>query len=407
MAGWIEAVFLIALGAPSPPERNSCVACHEREAEPRLTRPVASVAASVHAELEPCVSCHGGDEKDPTLRAHDRAHGFRVPRAAEIPFLCGDCHANAAFMRRFSAQVPVDQLSLYRVSEHGKALQRGESKAATCTSCHGDAHSMREVRHPDSPVSAKNVSLTCGRCHSDAEHPARRRSETDPVLAWNESVHRRAMFEKNDTSAPTCNDCHGDHGAAPPGLPDIHRACGACHAEQSERFTKSVHRAPFERLGFGECQECHGRHSIGRAGDEMLSESESGVCRRCHAAGDEAGRTAREIRDRIEEAARIQNEVREAMESARRRGLLVPEAEVAEKEIYTLLQRLRIAVHDMNAAALDPDLGEIRERRDRVARSTEARIEELRFRRNGYVFFIAVIAMMVLLLSLKVRRLPG
>ena len=30
------------------------------------------------------------------------------------------------------------------------------------------------------------------------------------------SVHGKALLEKGDLSAPTCNNCHGNHGAAPP-----------------------------------------------------------------------------------------------------------------------------------------------------------------------------------------------
>ena len=42
-------------------------------------------------------------------------------------------------------------------------------------------------------------------------------------------MHHTAMVDRNDLSAPTCNDCHGNHGAAPPGVDAIANVCGTCH----------------------------------------------------------------------------------------------------------------------------------------------------------------------------------
>src|SRR5688572_12273090 len=40
---------------------------------------------------------------------------------------------------------------------------------------------------------------------------------TDQAEKFKGSVHGEALLKNRDMAAPTCNDCHGNHGAAPPG----------------------------------------------------------------------------------------------------------------------------------------------------------------------------------------------
>ena len=59
---------------------------------------------------------------------------------------------------------------------------------------------------------------------------------------YQKSVHYAALTKGNDLSAPTCNDCHGNHGAAPPGVGAIANVCGTCHAVFAQKFATSVHK---------------------------------------------------------------------------------------------------------------------------------------------------------------------
>jgi predicted CXXCH cytochrome family protein len=413
MAGSVISAAVIGLllpliGAPGipPPKEGFCIACHSKEKDRRLVVPTTSVAASVHAILDaPCVACHGGDIREPTMRAHDRERGFRgKPSTEEVPRVCGGCHSDAAFMRRYSASLTIDQLALYRVSAHGQALAKGETDVATCISCHG-WHNVKHITDPDSPVYPRRVADTCGKCHNNPDHRASKLGTGRQVELWKKSVHARAMHEKGDLSAPTCNDCHGSHGARPPGVSEVHNACGQCHSEQSERFMASPHAEAYRRLGFAECAECHSNHNVMPAGDELLLPKEGGVCRRCHDEGTKGYTAAAEIYARLKEANKLASEAREVAAKARVAGLLIPDADVAETELYTGLTRMQVAVHGMRANALDGEFAMVSAAAEKMSKAARAAEGDLKFRRNGYLGFIALIATMVVLLVVKLRRL--
>jgi predicted CXXCH cytochrome family protein len=408
MAGWIElCVTALAIASPStPPSEGNCVKCHAGQLIPRFSIPTASVAASVHRSLEhPCVACHGGDPREPTLRAHDASRGFKGrPAPKDIPWVCGGCHSDAAYIRRFSASLSVDQLALFRVSEHGRALERGEIRAATCVSCHG-YHDVRRVSDAKSPMHALHVADTCATCHSDREHPAHRHSKNSPRSRWLKGVHAKALLEDGDSSAPTCNDCHGDHGAAPPGVSDIHNACGTCHAQQSDLFQRSPHSSAYKKLGFGECAECHGRHDVRPASDAMLGDGESAVCVRCHKKGDKGLVRAKLLREKVDKANAVALNAFARLEDARRVGLLVPEAELERTALVTAARKLRISVHSLEAEAMEVDFAAVEASAVKIVNAVTAAEEELHVVRRGYVVFIVFLFGMTVLLWLKLRRL--
>ena len=201
--------------------------------------PVRLFADDVHRERGfTCVDCHGGDA---TATDKARAQGRRARaiaagrRAAAIIATCARCHSDAAFMRRFAPRQRVDQAAEYATSVHGKRLAQGDTNVATCVSCHG-AHGIRQVSDAKSPVFPTNVAATCATCHADASHMAGYTAADGSPLPTNQradyqkSVHYAALTKGNDLSAPTCNDCHGNHGAAPPGVGAVANVCGTCHA---------------------------------------------------------------------------------------------------------------------------------------------------------------------------------
>jgi predicted CXXCH cytochrome family protein len=409
MASSIELVLLlVSLGANPPPELGYCVDCHAKLADHRLSDPTRLLTASVHKGLEGgCVACHGGDAREPTERAHSAQHGYRgKPSPKDIPEVCGDCHSNATYMRRFSAQIGIDQLAMYHVSGHHAALEQGEMRAATCISCHG-AHDIKPPSDASSPVNRKNVVKTCAKCHGDPDHPARKRSKSDPVADWTKGVHGIAMLERNETAAAICIDCHGNHGAAPPGVADIHRACGKCHADESERFERSAHKEPFGRLGLRECEECHRNHAIEAPGDFMLQLGEGNVCAKCHASSPDKLSVGTKIYATLAHAHDVAEAARAEAAQARKAGLLIPEADVAEKEMMTALRLMRAAVHDVDPSKIEHDLADVQAKAKRVNEAAAQKRAELVIARRGYIVFIALIAGMVGLLVLKIRRLSS
>ena len=87
------------------------------------------------------------------------------------------------------------------------------------------------------------------------------------------------ITNKSDLSAPTCNDCHGNHGAAPPGVSSVVNVCGQCHAVNAELFNKSGHSKIFGQMGIPGCATCHSNHAIFETSDAMLSTGDKSACK--------------------------------------------------------------------------------------------------------------------------------
>ena len=311
--------------------RTSCTACHLDEElwEPEEIAVVAGFRDDVHAAVGlSCHDCHGGNP-DPALAEDYLAamdDGFAPnpyrgpPERAGVPAFCGTCHSDATYMRRFAPSLRIDQEAEYRTSRHGQLLAEGDTNVATCIDCHG-THGIRRPANPASGVYPTRVAETCSGCHADVERMAGYTLVNgaplpiDQYARWRESVHAAAMFEREDLSAPTCNDCHGNHGASPPGLDSVAFVCGQCHGREAEIFRASPKRAGFEDHNqylldaegegciachdppepaaslsgfnsFGECAACHGNHGVVRPTLSFLSPLPDTPCAFCHAAGD-------------------------------------------------------------------------------------------------------------------------
>src|SRR5262245_20825735 len=267
--------------------RNSCVKCHA-EIGDELAVPIAQVEGDVHGKKGlSCASCHGGDpDDDDHDRSMDARKGFvGTPSPRQVQPLCGKCHSNADVMKGYNPGLRVDQETEYATSVHGKRVVQGDKKAATCISCHG-YHGVKSVKESNSPVFPTHVAETCGGCHASADYMKPYGIPTDQAQKYSRSVHAEALIKRQDLSAPTCNDCHGNHGAAPPGMSAVANVCGTCHARQSELFRGSPHKDAFETLGVSECLACHNNHGTQHPTDESIGSTPESVCEKCHDSGE-------------------------------------------------------------------------------------------------------------------------
>ena len=242
---------------------SACTICHGE-----LEDDAASAwGVDVHAEVGlGCHDCHGGDPSPDLAEdlegSMDPARGFKSPPGRlEIARFCSRCHSDATFMRQFDPQARVDQWAEYQTSVHGLAHAAGDPVPATCTDCHG-IHGIRPVDAPDSPVHASNVPETCSVCHSDEERMRPYGLPVDQLEQYLGSVHATALLEHDDTSAPACNDCHGNHGATPPGVQSVANVCGQCHGREAKLFRASIKKELFDAMEVSECAECHGNHLV-------------------------------------------------------------------------------------------------------------------------------------------------
>ena len=312
-----------AASSYAAPPKTSCIGCHVQSEmfDAAAKAKLAHFNDDVHTSLNlSCHDCHGGNP-DPKL-AEDPAAAmdpsFKAnpyigkPARTAIPTFCGKCHSSAAFMKRYNPAARVDIVDEYHTSKHGQQLAKGDENVATCIDCHS-VHGILRKNNPKSTIYPTHVAETCSRCHSDAKRMAAYKDDfgrplpVDQYARWKRSVHANAMFAKGDLTAPTCNDCHGNHGAAPPGLESVSFVCGNCHAREAELFRKSpkhegwLRHNEFLATGstcgdchtdgrskvtfvkrFNECVVCHENHGVMRPTVALLDHLPETPCAFCH-----------------------------------------------------------------------------------------------------------------------------
>ena len=241
---------------------DNCVICHQSFEDE--TGPSHMIERDIHIQRGlGCVDCHGGDASLEDMDEVREVADYRgVPDYLELPGFCARCHSDAAYMRNHNPSLPTDQLDKYRTSVHGQKLfGERDRKVANCISCH-TVHEIGDGRLPHSSTHPLNVPATCGKCHSDDEYMAEYGIPTDQLSDFTASVHGHALLEQKDLGAPACNDCHGNHGASPPGVASLSAVCGNCHALQMDLFNNSPHRNAFAANEYPMCETCHGNHAI-------------------------------------------------------------------------------------------------------------------------------------------------
>jgi predicted CXXCH cytochrome family protein len=395
--------------AQQPAAATGCQTCHASQESAALATPARDFALTdVHRDRSfTCVDCHGGDgAATDKAAAKAAATGFRgKPSGAQVIAVCARCHSDAALMRKYAPKQRVDQAAEYATSVHGQQLVKGDSRVATCISCHG-AHGVRLVSDAQSPVYPLNVAATCTKCHADPEHMkgyqrAGAPLPTDQRAAYEKSVHYKAMVERNDLSAPTCNDCHGNHGAAPPGVGAIANVCGTCHTVFATKFALSTHSQIFERG----CVECHSNHAIAQPRDAMLGTDKDALCSTCHSEGDEGHKAATAMRGGIERLKAAIAHSQEQVDSVENSGIDMADQALLLREAGNHLTVARTEMHAFDPGLVDAVLTEGIGLTAKFDGAAEAARSEVSYRRTGLGISLAFIVLVVIALQLKIRTL--
>ncbi|MEE9132962.1 MAG: cytochrome b/b6 domain-containing protein [Gemmatimonadota bacterium] len=246
----------VLVGRPVPvlaQDDATCLMCHSSssmfqglEDPERLVVSEEDLAQSVHGALGlSCVMCH-----------QDLA-GSEFPHAAELERPnCGACHSGIEHQ--------------YEGSVHGYALSRGNPRAPSCSSCHGQ-HDILSSSDPRSRTHKVRLPQTCATCHGTAG------LLTDQIvklprsfLAYAQSVHGRGA-ERGIATAASCSDCHGVHdlkGSVDPesriNPANVSQTCGQCHPDIQLEYDRSIHGRALQ-VGVRDsptCTDCHGEHLI-------------------------------------------------------------------------------------------------------------------------------------------------
>jgi hypothetical protein len=405
---WLAGLILLAASLSYGQAVNSCLDCHS--AQPgRLEVTPEKFSQDIHAQKGlTCTSCHGGDSSsyDPD-QAMSRKAGWKgkIDRK-QIPQLCGSCHSNPAFIRQYNPSLRTDQLDQYHTSVHGKRLAAGDTKVAVCTDCHS-VHDLRPPSDPRSTVNPVNVAKTCSRCHSDAAYMKQYGIPTDQFANYNTSVHHDAMVVRGDLSAPTCTTCHGNHGAAPPGVDKVQNVCSTCHAFQAQMYQKSTHSKAFEDRSLPGCVVCHSNHGIHMPSDAMLGTGPSGVCMRCHAPGDHCDRARVDILNNLTHLDASIKDADQSLRLAESAGMEVSEARLSQDQAKDALTKARVTIHSFQAALVNQDVQAGLKIANANLKAGQDAMVERNHRRIGLGICLIAIAMMLVGLWLYIKKLES
>ncbi|MFN2375078.1 MAG: hypothetical protein ABR538_00985, partial [Candidatus Binatia bacterium] len=226
---------------------------------------------------------------------------------------------------------------------------------------------------------------------------------------YKRSVHGRALLEKGDTGAPACNDCHGNHAAAPAEVSSVAQICRTCHTRNGTLFDGSRHKAAFEEHGWPECEQCHGNHAIDKTSDEMLDTSAGGLCRDCHDehAEDkpECKETADHFRRSIQALASATTAYATASHQLAELGLDVEPIDDERRNLDDVLSLSRSTIHAFDRSDFDEVAAQGAASVEKLRSLEEAAEAEYAERRRGLGLAVGSLLLLVIALWLKIRSL--
>ena len=404
LAGYIVLGACLSYGQAA----NSCLDCHSALPDPMgVTQE--KFSQDIHAQKGlTCTSCHGGaaSNYDPD-QAMSRKAGWKgkIDRR-QIPQLCGSCHSNPAYMRQYNPSLRTDQLDQYHTSMHGKRLAAGDTKVAVCTDCHS-VHDLRAPSDPRSTVNPVNVANTCSRCHSDAVYMKPYSIPTDQFAKYNTSVHHDALAVRGDLSAPTCTTCHGNHGAAPPGVDKVQNVCANCHTFQAQLYEKSSHYKAFQAASLPGCVVCHGNHGIQHPTDAMLGTGSGGVCMTCHAPDSKCDRERAEILSNLTQLDGAIKDADQSLHLAESSGMEVSEARLGQDQARDSLTKARVTIHTFQTALVNQDVQAGMKIAAANLQAGKGAMVERNHRRIGLGICLIAIAIILVGLWLYIRKIES
>lgn len=347
-----------------------------------------------------CVTCHSVHEIKKVKNPQSLVYPTKVVN------LCVSCHSNASYMRLYNPSLPIDQEIKYRTSKHGKLNKTGNPDVAECASCHG-SHSIYPANDSRSNVFATNIPNVCAKCHSNSAIMSNYGLPTNQLQQYSESVHGIALLEKQDLNAPSCNDCHGNHGAIPPGVESISKVCGNCHVLNMELFEKSPHQKAFDENDFPECETCHGNHSITHTTDELVGVQESSICVECHSSDDDNDgyMIASEIKSMIDSLKSERETTINILNDATQKGMDVADAEFSIKDVRQVLIQSRTTIHTFDIEKFREVIKPGFESVENIKQAGTDAVDEYYFRRIGLGISTIIVTFLVIGLYIKIRKM--
>jgi predicted CXXCH cytochrome family protein len=201
---------------------------------------------------------------------------------------------------------------------------------------------------------------------------------------------------RGDLSAPTCTTCHGNHGAAPPGVASVTNVCSTCHVFQAQLFESSPHKAAFSAAGLPGCVTCHSNHRISHPTDAMVGTGPQAVCTSCHTQGDAGFAAAANIQKQFLELQTAIGKSEEVLTRAERDGMEVSQAQLELTSARDQLTKARVTLHSFTPAKIDVDIKAGQETATKTRLAGEKALRERDYRRAGLgVSLLTILAMLI------------
>jgi hypothetical protein len=307
-------------------------------------------------------------------------------------------------MRQFQPRIATDQVAQYYTSVHGQRLSDGDAKVADCTSCHS-AHEIFPAQDARSSVHPLNVPAMCNSCHGDDDYMKEYSIPTNQYERYAKGVHGMALLENQDTGAPACNDCHGNHGAVPPGIASVKQVCGHCHVNNVRYFSESAMASTFEMQELHGCEECHGNHYIEKTFDAMISTGEGSVCLKCHSSGDTGYEAAGIIHSQLDSLLGAYGAAEEKQKHVQRIGMDDVEIDYLLQESHQNLVQMRTLVHTFDPAQVGVLAREGTAKANAAFALALEEIEDHKTRRRGFGLATIFITLLIVALFIKIRKM--
>lgn len=382
---------------------DNCLTCHTEEE----SLPEGFHENDIHMQSGlSCAGCHGGDPtSDDMDDAMSESMGFvGVPTKKDIPQFCGKCHSDIDFMRKFQPRIPTDQVDQYYTSIHGQQLKKGDTRVADCTSCH-TSHGILPAKDSRSSVYPLNVPNTCNHCHGDTDHMNQYNIPTNQYEQYAQSVHGKALLENQDTGAPACNDCHGNHGAMPPGIASITHVCGTCHVNNMQYFSSSRMASAFEEDDLHACEECHGNHGIHETSDEMVGTGDDAICIDCHDEGDKGYEVAADIHLQLSQLTAAYDSAENKRTEVQRIGMDDVDIGFMMQEGHQNLIQSRTLVHTFDSDMVRAKSAAGLKKIQGAIQLADKEIHEFDIRRGGFGIATIFITILIVAIFFKLKEI--
>ena len=267
---------------------QGCRTCHDKEAEEYQAHGQAAIGTC--GDIPSCSDCHGDHDVLPSSVKRSSTHPTNLPQT------CGKCHENLDITKKYDILID-NPIEIYETSVHGQASKGGVYVAATCNDCHstgGTAHKILAPGSPDSSINHFNIPNTCGQCHKGVESDfwegihgqLVERGETDaPVCTTCHGEHGilspsdpRSPVSRSKVAEMTCSPCHESA---------VLNEKYGLEAGRLTTFIDSYHglKSKAGDTHVANCASCHGVHRILPSSDPTSTVNPANLqhtCGECH-----------------------------------------------------------------------------------------------------------------------------